>query len=313
VEGPTGALTLADARRHNLKNITVEIPLGVLTVLTGVAGSGKSSLAGELADQPPEAVVVDQAGLTGSSRSTPASHLGIMDAIRKQFADAADLEPGYFSFNSKGACARCGGKGQITAGTAFVDSVATRCEQCDGNRFDPEVLTHRLNGKNVVEILALTVEEAVAFFTDRTIQRKVASLVDVGLGYLTFGQSLDCLSGGERQRLKLASELHKTGSLYLLDEPTTGLHSSDTRTLINVLDRLVDAGNTAVIIEHHLDVIKHADWIIDLGPDGGRHGGQIIFQGTPAQLLRAKNSFTADALRHELRTTAPRRRTSDSG
>jgi excinuclease UvrABC ATPase subunit len=162
------------------------------------------------------------------------------------------------------------------------------------------VLTHTLNGKNIVQILALTADEAATFFTDRVVSRKIATVVEVGLGYLTLGQPMDSLSGGERQRLKLAGELHKSGSIYLLDEPTTGLHNSDTQTLLNVLDRLVNAGNTAVVIEHHLDVIKHADWIIDLGPDGGRHGGQVTFQGTPAELLRVKKSFTADALRQSL-------------
>jgi excinuclease UvrABC ATPase subunit len=295
----TGVLTISDACLHNLKHITVDIPTGILTVFTGVAGSGKSTLVTEvLAAQHADAIVVAQAALSGSSRSTPASHLGIMDAIRSQFADANGTEPGYFSFNSKGACPCCGGKGQITADMAFMDPVTTRCELCEGSRFHPQVLTYALNGKSIVEVLALTAEEAAAFFTDQAISRKVGNLVEVGLGYLTLGQPLDTMSSGERQRLKLAGELHKSGSIYILDEPTTGLHSSDTQSLLNVLDRLVDAGNTALVIEHHLDVIKHADWVIDLGPDGGKNGGQIIFQGTPAQLLDATNSFTADALRH---------------
>jgi excinuclease UvrABC ATPase subunit len=301
---PTGALTITNACLHNLKDITVEIPTGILTVFTGVAGSGKSTLVSEvLVAQHPEAIMVDQTELGRSPRSTPASYLGIMDAIRGQFADANSVAPGFFSFNSKGACPNCGGKGHITADMAFMDPVTTPCELCDGNRFDPQVLAYTLDGKNIVEILALTAEEAAAFFTDRTVSRKVGTLVEVGLGYLTLGQPLDSLSGGERQRLKLAGELHKSGSLYVLDEPTTGLHSSDTQTLLNVLDRLVDAGNTALVIEHHLDVVKHADWVIDLGPDGGKNGGQLIFQGTPAQLVEARNSFTADALRHDLLST----------
>jgi excinuclease UvrABC ATPase subunit len=298
---PDGAFTIANARRHNLKNITVDIPVGVLTVFTGVARSGKSTLVAEIIAQHPLAVVADQNGLSGSYRSTPASHLGIMDVIRSQFADANGMDAGYFSFNSKGACPNCGGKGHVTADMAFMDPVTTVCELCNGQRFDPKVLSYVLNGRNIVEILALTAEEAAALFTDRAIGQKVNTLVEVGLGYLTLGQPLDTLSGGERQRLKLAGELHKAGNIYVLDEPTSGLHSSDTQTLLKVLDRLVDAGNTVLVIEHHLDVVKHADWVIDLGPDGGKHGGQIIFQGTPVQLLQTKNSFTAEALRRELR------------
>ncbi|OAR22024.1 daunorubicin resistance protein DrrC [Streptomyces sp. ERV7] len=298
---PTGRLTVADAALHNLKNITVDIPTGVLTVFTGVAGSGKSTLVTEVfTAQHPEAVVIGQGGIGISSRATPLSHLGVMDAVRTAFAKAGGVDAGYFSFNSRGACPVCHGKGEITADMAFMDPVTTLCENCGGTRYAPDVLTHTLDGKNIVEVLALTAEEATDYFTDRTITRKINLLNEVGLGYLTLGQPLSTLSGGERQRLKLAGELHQTGGVYVLDEPTTGLHMSDIQTLLALLDRMVDAGNTVLVIEHDLDVIEHADWIIDLGPDGGRHGGQIIFQGTPADLLTTKRSFTAEHLRHDL-------------
>ncbi|MER7468132.1 excinuclease ABC subunit UvrA [Streptomyces sp. NPDC097981] len=301
VRRPTGQLTVKDAALHNLKNITVDIPTGVLTVFTGVAGSGKSTLVTEMfTAQHPEAVVVGQGSIGISSRSTPLSHLGIMDTVRKAFAKANGVDAGYFSFNSRGACPQCHGKGEITADMAFMDPVTTVCEHCAGTRYDPAVLAHTLHGKNIVDVLRLTAEEAAGFFTDRTITRKIALLNEVGLGYLTLGQPLSTLSGGERQRLKLAGELHKTGGVYVLDEPTTGLHMSDIQTLLALLDRMVDAGNTMLVIEHDLDVIEHADWIIDLGPDGGRHGGHVQFTGTPAQLAKARNSHTADALRHDL-------------
>ncbi|WP_067540664.1 ATP-binding cassette domain-containing protein [Nocardia crassostreae] len=302
---PTGHLRIEHANLHNLRDVSVDIPTGVLTVFTGVAGSGKSTLVSEVfAARYPEAIVVDQAGLGSSTRSTPVSHLGVMDAIRKAFADANGAEAGLFSFNSKGACQECGGRGEVTADMAFMDPVTTVCERCHGDRYDPDVLAHTLHGRTIVEVLALTAEEAVESFTDRGIRRKIGSLVEVGLGYLTLGQPLSTLSGGERQRLKLAGELGKSGGVYILDEPTTGLHMSDIGTLLRLLDRLVDAGNTVVVIEHDLDVIEHADHIVDLGPDGGRHGGRIVFQGTPAELLAAQNSFTAEYVRRDLHRMA---------
>ncbi|GAA5105262.1 ATP-binding cassette domain-containing protein [Nocardia iowensis] len=307
IRTPTGYLKVTGASLHNLCDVSVDIPTGVLTVFTGVAGSGKSTLVSEVfAAEHPEAIIVDQAGLGTSTRSTPVSHLGVMDAIRKAFAAANSVDAGLFSFNSKGACRACGGRGEVTADMAFMDPVTTVCERCHGDRYDPDVLGYTLGGKSIVEVLALTAEEAVDFFTDRAVRRKIGSLVEVGLGYLTLGQPLSSLSGGERQRLKLAGELGKSGGLYILDEPTTGLHMSDIDTLLRLLDRLVDAGNTVLVIEHDLDVIEHADHIIDLGPDGGRHGGQVVFEGTPAQLLDARNSYTAQYVRRDLgRTAAP--------
>ncbi|MFF4605140.1 excinuclease ABC subunit UvrA [Streptomyces sp. NPDC001339] len=308
VRTPTGHLTISNADSHNLKNITVDIPTGVLTVFTGVAGSGKSTLVTEVfTAQHPEAVVVGQSGIGVSSRSTPLSHLGIMDTIRKAFGTANGVDAGYFSFNSRGACPVCHGKGEITADMAFMDPVTTPCEHCGGTRYAPEVLAHTLGGKNIVDVLGLTAEEAAGFFTDRALTRKISLLNEVGLGYLTLGQPLSTLSGGERQRLKLAGELHKTGGIYVLDEPTTGLHMSDTRTLLSLLDRMVNAGNTILVIEHDLDVIEHADWIVELGPDGGRHGGEVLFTGTPAQLLEHPTSHTAQALRADLDTSDTRR------
>ncbi|MCM6778248.1 excinuclease ABC subunit UvrA [Nocardia sp. CDC141] len=298
---PTGYLRVEHANLHNLRDVSVDVPTGALTVFTGVAGSGKSTLVTEVfAAEHPESVVVDQAGLGISPRSTPVSHLGVMDRIRKAFADANGVDAGLFSFNSKGACRGCGGRGEITADMAFMDPVTTSCERCHGNRYDPDVLAYTLGGKTIVDVLALTAEEAAQLFPDRTIRRGISSLVDVGLGYLTLGQPLSTLSGGERQRLKLAGELGKSGGIYILDEPTTGLHMSDIDTLLNLLDRLVDAGNTVLVVEHDLDVIEHADHIIDLGPGGGRHGGRIVFEGTPAELLEARNSHTAEYVRRDL-------------
>ncbi|QIS14193.1 ATP-binding cassette domain-containing protein [Nocardia arthritidis] len=298
---PTGYLRVEGADLHNLRDIAVDIPTGVLTVFTGVAGSGKSTLVSEVfAAEHPEAVVVDQGGLGSSPRSTPASHLGVMDGIRKAFAQANSVDAGRFSFNSTGACRTCGGRGEVTADMAFMDPVTTRCERCRGTRYDPDVLEYTLRGKNIVQVLGLTAEEAARFFTESTVRQRISTLVAVGLGYLTLGQPLSTLSGGERQRLKLAGELEKSGGIYILDEPTTGLHMSDIDTLLKLLDRIVDAGNTVLVIEHDLDVIEHADHIIDLGPDGGRHGGRVVFQGTPVELLAAANSHTADYLRRDL-------------
>ncbi|MEU9111678.1 excinuclease ABC subunit UvrA [Streptomyces sp. NPDC048483] len=301
VRTPTGWLTVKDAALHNLKDITVEIPTGVLTAFTGVAGSGKSTLVTEVfTAQHPEAIMVGQGSIGASSRSTPLSHLGVMDTLRKAFAKANGVDTGYFSFNSRGACPVCHGKGEITTDMAFMDPVTTTCETCAGTRYAPDVLAHTLGGKNIVDVLGLTAEEAAGFFTDRTLTRKIGLLNEVGLGYLTLGQPLSTLSGGERQRLKLAGALHKTGGIYVLDEPTTGLHMSDIQTLLALLDRMVDAGNTVLVVEHDLDVIEQADWIIDLGPDGGRGGGRIVFEGTPTDLLTAEGSFTAEHLRRDL-------------
>ncbi|MEU8893331.1 excinuclease ABC subunit UvrA [Streptomyces sp. NPDC048442] len=304
VRRPTGQLKVKNASLHNLKNVSVEIPTGVLTAVTGVAGSGKSTLISRVfTTQHPGAVHIGQGALTGSSRSTPATWLGIMDTVRTLFAQASGTAPGLFSFNSTGACLTCHGKGTLTADMAFADPVTTVCETCQGRRYSPQALSHRLRGHTVVDLLNLTADDAARFFTqpdEKKIHTALSPLTDVGLGYLTLGQPLSTLSGGERQRLKLASHLGSHSGIYVLDEPTTGLHMADIKTLQHLLDRLVDDGNTVLVIEHNLDLVKQADWIIDLGPDGGRHGGQILFTGTPADLLDHPTSPTAQALRHDL-------------
>jgi excinuclease UvrABC ATPase subunit len=298
VRKPKGWLPIRNAREHNLKDVDVDIPTAVLAVITGVAGSGKSSLIeGVFLPEHPEAIVIDQSAVGTTTRSNPATYTGVMDDIRKAFAVANKVDAGLFSFNSKGACENCNGAGVIYVELSFLGGVKTPCEICDGRRFKDDVLEYRLEGLNVSEVLALTVAEAVETFTHKEIVRKLQAMSDVGLDYLTLGQPLSTLSGGECQRIKLASELHRKGNIYVLDEPTTGLHMSDTSHLLEMLDRLVDAGNTVIVIEHNLDVIRNADWIIDLGPDGGTRGGEIVFTGTPTELLKAQKSLTGDYLR----------------
>ncbi|MFC8870959.1 ATP-binding cassette domain-containing protein [Streptomyces sp. NPDC057148] len=298
VREPTGDLRVDGATCNNLKNVSVRIPTGTLTAVTGVAGSGKSSLmAGAFMAAHPDAVFVDQSPIKGSSRSTPASHLEAMDAIRKLFAKATRTQVSLFSFNSAGACDECKGRGEIVTELAYMDPVRKRCEACEGRRFKDEVLAHTLRGKSIADVLELSAEDAVEFFHERDVHDKLAGLLDVGLGYLTLGQPLNTLSGGERQRLKLVGHLHRTGAVHVLDEPTTGLHMSDVDTLVTLLDRLVDRGNTVVVIEHNLDVVRQADWVIDMGPDGGKHGGEIIFTGTPRELLKSDESVTGRYLR----------------
>ena len=298
VRTPAGWLPIRNARVNNLKGVDVDIPTGVLTVVSGVAGSGKSSLIeGVFLPEHRDAIVIDQSAVGTSTRSNPATYTGVMDDIRKAFASANKVHAGLFSFNSKGACENCNGAGVIYTELSFLGGVKTPCEVCDGRRFKDDVLAYTLDGRNVSEVLALTVAAALEAFTQRDIVRKLQSMSDVGLDYLTLGQPLSTLSGGECQRIKLASELHRKGNVYVLDEPTTGLHMSDTSHLLGMLDRLVDGGNTVVIIEHNLDVIRNADWVIDLGPEGGTKGGRLIFSGTPADLLRASGSLTAEYLR----------------
>ncbi|MCA1812336.1 MAG: excinuclease ABC subunit UvrA [Halobacteriales archaeon] len=302
---PAGKLPIRHARANNLKDVSVDIPKGVLTVVTGVAGSGKSSLIhGSFVPSTPSAIVIDQSPVGASSRSTPATYTGVMDDLRKELAHANGVDAGLFSFNSRGACGTCNGLGVIYTDLAFLDGVKTPCETCHGARFKDEVLAYKLEGRSISDYLALTVAEASQALTQAQptkkrapLLRKLQALADVGLDYLTLGQPLSTLSGGECQRIKLAAELHKKGSIYVMDEPTTGLHLSDIATFLALVDRLVDEGNTIVIIEHHLDVIRRADWVIDLGPEGGSRGGEVVFEGTPAQLLRAKGSHTAAALR----------------
>jgi len=292
-----GALPIRNATLHNLQNVSVDIPKGVLTVVTGVAGSGKSSLINQtFVRQHPDAVVIDQSAVGTNSRSNPATYTGIMDDVRKAFATANKVSPSLFSFNSKGACENCQGLGVTYTDLAYLDEVKLPCEVCGGKRFKDEVLAYRLHGKSISDVLAMSVSEALTVFTSKEgkeIVKRLQALSDVGLGYLTLGQPLSTLSGGECQRIKLASELHKKGSIYVMDEPTTGLHMSDISHLLAIMNRLVDAGNTVVVIEHNLEVIKNADWIIDMGPEGGSKGGRVIFEGTPEQLLRATDSLTS--------------------
>jgi excinuclease UvrABC ATPase subunit len=295
----TGKLPVKNAKVNNLQNVSVEIPTGILTVVTGVAGSGKSSLINEVfLRQHPDAIVIDQSAVGVNSRSNPATYTGILDDVRKAFATANKVNPSLFSFNSKGACENCQGLGVIYTDLAFLSEAKTPCEVCEGRRFKDEVLEYKLKGKNISEVLAMKVEEALEYFEIPEVKKKLQAMSDVGLDYLSLGQPLSTLSGGECQRIKLASELHKKGSVYIMDEPTTGLHMSDIGHLMEVINRLVDTGNTVVVIEHNLHIIKNADWIIDMGPEGGSKGGQVMFEGTPKQLIGAKRSITSEYLRN---------------
>ena len=297
VRTPKGKLAIRHAKANNLRDVSLDVPAGVLTVVTGVAGSGKSSLINDVfVPQHPDAVVVDQSPVGTSTRSNPATYTGVMDDVRKVFAAANKVDAGLFSFNSKGACETCNGSGVLYTDLAFLDGVKLPCDTCQGRRFKDEVLAYRVDGKSITDVLALTVTQALEFFTQKEIVRKLEAMRDVGLGYLTLGQPLSTLSGGECQRIKLASELHKKGNVYVLDEPTTGLHMSDLTQLMAIIDRLVDAGNTVIAIEHNLDVIRRADHVIDLGPEGGSKGGRVIFEGTPQQLMDAPGSLTGEHL-----------------
>jgi excinuclease UvrABC ATPase subunit len=295
---PKGSLPVRDVSLHNLKNVSVDIPAGVLTVVTGVAGSGKSSLISEaFRSIYPDAIFVDQSPIPTSSRSTPATYLGLMDPVRQLFAKPNGVDAGLFSFNSTGACEECQGRGAIITELSYMDPITTHCETCDGRRFKESVLAHRLRGKSIADVLEMSAEEAATFFSERPACTKLGALIDAGLGYLSLGQSLSTLSGGERQRIKLADQLAGTSNVYILDEPTTGLHMSDIGMLLDLLNGMVDRGNTVVVIEHNLAVIEQADWVIDLGPDGGKNGGTIVFTGTPERLLAAENSLTGEYLR----------------
>jgi excinuclease ABC A subunit len=296
---PTGKLPVKNAKVNNLQNVSVDIPTGVLTVVTGVAGSGKSSLINEVFQpQHPDSIVIDQSAVGVNSRSNPATYTGIMDDIRKAFAKENKVNASLFSFNSKGACENCQGLGVIYTDLAFLNEAKTPCEICGGKRFKDEVLEYKLNGKSISDVLAMNVGQALEFFEIKEVVKKLQAMSDVGLDYLGLGQPLSTLSGGECQRIKLASELHKKGSIYIMDEPTTGLHMSDIGHLMEVIDRLVDTGNTVVVIEHNLHIIKNADWIIDMGPEGGSKGGKVMFEGTPKELLKPKGSLTSSYLRN---------------
>jgi len=294
VRQPTGRMAIKNATLHNLKNVTVDIPTGVLTVVTGVAGSGKSTLINDVfLARRPDAIVIDQSRVTANSRSAPATYTGIMDDIRQAFAKANKVSASLFSFNSAGSCPACNGLGVVYTDLAFMEGIVSTCEVCEGKRFKPEVLAYHLRDKTISDVLDMTVEEALTFFTEKKVRAVLQAMNDVGLGYLRLGQPLSTVSGGEGQRLKLATELHKQGSVYVMDEPTTGLHLSDIGLLMGIIDRLVDAGNTVILIEHHLDVVRQADWIIDLGPEGGNAGGAVLFEGPPQELKNCERSITA--------------------
>jgi excinuclease UvrABC ATPase subunit len=301
VRTPTGALEIRGATTHNLRDVDVDVPLGVLVVVTGVAGSGKTSLIhGSVAGRD-GVVAIDQAPIRGSRRSNPATYTGLLDPVRKAFAKANGVKPALFSANSEGACPACNGAGVIYTELAIMTSVATTCEECEGKRFGASVLEYHLGGRDISEVLAMSVTEAAEFFgasDARTpaAHRILERLADVGLGYLTIGQPLTTLSGGERQRLKLATRMAETGRVYILDEPTTGLHLADVEQLLGLLDRLVDSGTSVVVIEHHQALMAHADWIIDLGPGAGHDGGRIVFEGTPADLVAARSTLTGEHL-----------------
>jgi excinuclease ABC A subunit len=301
VRAPSGALEIRGARQNNLQGVDVDVPTGVLTVVTGVAGSGKSSLIhGNLAGRD-GVVVVDQTAIKGSRRSNPATYTGLLDPIRKAFAKANGVKPALFSANSEGACPACNGAGVIYTELGFMDTVSTPCEDCDGKRFQPAVLDYHLGGRDISQVLAMSVTEAEAFFAAGDARTPAAHkildrLVDVGLGYLGIGQPLTTLSGGERQRLKLATHMATSGGIYVLDEPTTGLHLADVEQLLGLLDRLVDSGKSVIVIEHHQAVMAHADWIIDLGPGAGHDGGRVVFEGTPTDLVTARSTLTGQHL-----------------
>ncbi|WP_026411232.1 ATP-binding cassette domain-containing protein [Actinomadura oligospora] len=301
VREPTGALEIRGANAHNLQDVDVDVPLGVLTVITGVAGSGKSSLVHGSIPADAGVVSVDQTAIRGSRRSNPATYTGLLEPIRKAFAKANGVKPALFSANSEGACPTCNGAGVIYTDLAMMAGVATVCEECDGKRFQASVLEYRLGGRDISEVLAMPVTEAEEFFGSGDARIPAAHailqrLVDVGLGYLTIGQPLTTLSGGERQRLKLATHMADKGGVYVLDEPTTGLHLADVEQLLGLLDRLVDSGKSVIVIEHHQAVMAHADWIIDLGPGAGHDGGRVVFEGTPADLVAARSTLTAQHL-----------------
>jgi excinuclease UvrABC ATPase subunit len=301
VREPSGLVEVRGADLHNLRNVDVDIPLGVLVVVTGVAGSGKSSLIHGSVSVRDDVVAVDQTPIRGSRRSNPATYTGMLDSIRKAFAKANGVTPSLFSANSEGACPMCGGAGVIDVELGFMDTVSTPCENCEGKGFAAAVLEYTFGGKNIAEVMSMPVTEALDLFGDRetkvaAAQKILRRMADVGLGYLTIGQPLTTLSGGERQRLKLAIQMGEPGEVYVLDEPTTGLHLADVDHLLGLLDQLVDSGTSVIVISHHQAVMAHADWIIDLGPGAGHDGGRVVFEGTPADLVADRSTLTGEHL-----------------
>ena len=301
VRSNTGALEIRGATAHNLQGVDVDIPLGVLVVITGVAGSGKSSLVHGSIPAGAGVVSIDQGAIRGSRRSNPATYTGMLEPIRKAFAKANGVKPALFSSNSEGACPNCNGAGVIFTDLGPMATVSTPCEVCEGKRFDASVLEYRLGGRDISEVLGMSVTDAREFFSAGEARTPAAHailgrMVDVGLGYLSLGQPLTTLSGGERQRLKLANQMAEQGDVYVLDEPTTGLHLADVANLLGLLDRLVDSGKSVIVVEHHQAVMAHADWIIDLGPGAGRDGGRIVFEGTPAELVADRSTLTGEHL-----------------
>ncbi len=301
VRTPTGSLEIRGATTHNLRDVDVDIPLGVLVVVTGVAGSGKSSLVHGSMPSDADVVSIDQSAIRGSRRSNPGTYSGVLEPIRRAFAKANGVKPALFSPNSEGACPNCNGVGVIYTDLAIMASVATTCEECEGKRFQASVLKYKLGGRNISEVFEMPVTEAETFFGSGKASTPAAHailerLVAVGLGYLSLGQPLTTLSGGERQRLKLATRMAEQGSVYVLDEPTTGLHLADVEQLLDLLDALVDSGKSLIVIEHHLAVMARADWIIDLGPGAGHDGGRIVFEGTPSDLAGARSTLTGEHL-----------------
>ncbi|MCR5820811.1 MAG: excinuclease ABC subunit UvrA, partial [Bacteroidaceae bacterium] len=293
----TEGYEIKDAHCHNLRHIDVTIPKGVLTAVTGVAGSGKSSLMRyEFPKAYPDAIVIDQKPIGTSIRSTPATYTGVMDEIRKVFAKENGVNAKWFSFNSEGGCPICKGTGQITYEMAFAEPVVVTCEECGGHRYNPTALSYCYKGMNIEQVMDLTIAQAYDFFENAKIKKLLQSMIDVGLDYLTLGQPTSTLSGGEVQRVKLASELHKQGQIYVLDEPSTGLHTNDIESLLALLRKLVDNGNTVVMVEHRMELISQADWIIDMGPEGGSSGGTVVFKGTPEQILQCSESKTGKYL-----------------
>ena len=301
VRTPKGTLEIRGASANNLRDVDVDVPLGVLVVITGVAGSGKSSLVHGSIPTDAGVVSIDQGAIKGSRRSNPATYTGLLEPIRKAFAKANGVKPALFSANSEGACPNCNGAGVIYTDLGPMATVATTCEVCEGKRFDASVLEYHLAGRDISEVLSMSVTEAEEFFRageSRTpaAHTVLARLVDVGLGYLRLGQPLPTLSGGERQRLKLATHMGEKGDVYILDEPTTGLHLADVANLLGLLDRLVDSGKSVIVIEHHQAVMAHADWIIDLGPGAGHDGGLVVFEGTPSALVADRSTLTGEHL-----------------